>query len=608
VQCLQLSLITFGAIVRNSLKIQLFISLSALFIVTPVHAFGKKHSKEIHVCPNLVLSHKISSDFNSNEKRLACGKYPGDDSNLVAAWEVIPENQRRFNITNFLQARGYHHPVFTIHDDGVLWVDPGPISKVTSLEAISEKGVPSDFDYRRKRKVVGEALTPALLDDIKSWTETRLEGLGYACLKVQPWGNPDTGEVKVDISAYEKVVLKNINEDPIPHLLPGLLRRYDAFKIGDTYNGDLMTLSERRATTDGQVEGLHYRVNSCTNGELTVDQETTIGKPRLLTFGVGVSTEGVILGRASWSSTRLGNTASKINVSLTASTIHQLFNTYAEYYFLNEPSRLYLRPSVTFEHINWDPYETATASLDVSPVRTWDSDTMGFSSKLGPVYDYIRTFRTSGLDTTPPTGRYLFLEEALLASTHYYDFYQSSPRTGFKGSLTIDLNSPSFFSDYEAQRFKIGLEGLVNLNQYDPPLWVFGVRGWAASTFTENSMGSNLPPVFLQYLGGSTDMRGFGLQELTLQNGMGALSAAYLGTEVRYAGGFWFGIQPFVFMDAGALGSSSTELDSPVYLSPGIGLRVETPIGSVRTTLAHGYETGDADSHFQFFFSFGEEF
>jgi outer membrane translocation and assembly module TamA len=214
---------------------------------------------------------------------------------------------------------------------------------------------------------------------------------------------------------------------------------------------------------------------------------------------------------------------------------------------------------------------------------------------------------------TPPTGRYLFLEGSLQAASHYYDFYLSSPRTGVKGTLTVDLNSPSFFSDYEAQRFKFGLEGLWNLKQYDPPLFVFGVRGWVASTFTENSMGSNLPPTFLQFLGGSTDMRGFGLQELPqggagAQSGAGALSAAYLGTEVRYAGGLWLGIQPFVFMDVGALGSSSTELNSPVYLSPGFGLRVETPIGSVRTTLAHGYETDDVDSHFQFFFSFGEEF
>jgi outer membrane translocation and assembly module TamA len=592
--------------VRNSLKKHLIrVSFLPLILCSGAQAFGKKHTKE--VCPNLVITHQISSDFNSNEKRLACGKYPGDDSNLVDAWEVLPENQRRFNITNFLQARGYHHPVFTIHDGGVLWVDPGPMSLATSVSAVSEKGVPPGFSYERKRKVVGEPLTPALLDQVKSWTNDYLESLGYACLKIQPLGNPDTGEIKVDISAYEKVVLKNINEDPIPSLLPGLLRRYDAFKIGNIFNGDLMTLSERRATTDGQVEGLHYRVDTCTNGELTVDQETTIGKPRLLSFGVGLSSEGVILGRASWSSTRLGKTGSMINVSLDASTIHQLLNTYAEYYFQKEPSRLYLRPSITFEHINWDPYETATASLDVSPATTWDTDNIGFSSKLGPVYDYIRTFRTSGVETTPPTGRYLFLEEALQGSTHYYDFYQSSPRTGMKGTLTVDLNSPSFFSDYEAQRFKVGLEGLWNLKQYDPPLFVFGARGWVASTFTEDSMGSHLPPIFLQFLGGSTDMRGFGLQELP-KNGVGALSAAYLGTEVRYAGGLWFGIQPFIFMDVGALGSNSTELDSPVYLSPGFGLRVETPVGSVRTTLAHGYESDNDDSHFQFFFSFGEEF
>ena len=105
-------------------------------------------------------------------------------------------------------------------------------------------------------------------------------------------------------------------------------------------------------------------------------------------------------------------------------------------------------------------------------------------------------------------------------------------------------------------------------------------------------------------------MRGYGLQELP-HSGTGTLAAVYFGTEFRYAAGFWFGLQPLIFMDVGALGTHATQLDSPVFLSPGGGLRYESPFGSLRATLAHGYAPGSDDptlSHFQFFFSFGEEF
>jgi outer membrane protein assembly factor BamA len=587
------------------------IIFSLFFISSEAHAFGKKRSSE-QVCPNLLFLHPISPDLNSNETRLACGKFPGDGSNLVQAWEHIPENQRQFNLKSFLQSRGYHHPVFTPQPDGHLSVDPGPLSYVTSLEV---EGNPPEFNYDRKRKVIGQVLTPALLDDLKAWTKARLAALGYPCVKVEPAGDPDTGKVRVIIEAQPRVMLGEINEDHIPGLEPGILRRYDAFKIGQLYNGDLMTLSERRATADGQLEGLHYRVAECKGDLVSVDQETIIGKPRLLSFGAGVSSEGVVLGRASWSNTRLGRRASLLNVTLTASTIHQLLSTHAEYYFEKDPTRLYFRPAISIEHINWAPYETASATADLSPATSWDEGRWGGTAKLGPVYDYVRVLRVgSGVYFIgPPTGRYLFLEGSVQGATHEFDFYQASPRTGYSATLTADVNSPDAFSDYEAERVRFNFEGLWNFRDYDPPLWVIGVRGFLATTFTSFSndpYGSNLPPTFLQFLGGSGDMRGFGLEELP-HGGMGTLSAAYLGTELRYAGGLWLGIQPFGFMDFGALGNESAQLNNVVYLSPGIGIRVETILGSLRLTLAHGYAPAIADpsySHYQVFFSFGQEF
>jgi translocation and assembly module TamA len=105
-------------------------------------------------------------------------------------------------------------------------------------------------------------------------------------------------------------------------------------------------------------------------------------------------------------------------------------------------------------------------------------------------------------------------------------------------------------------------------------------------------------------------MRGFGLLELP-ENQIGDLTSVYGGFEVRLLDTLPIGIQPFAFVDVGVLGISPIDLETPIYWSPGLGLRLESPIGNFRVSLAHGYLTGNPNpsaSHFQFFFSFGEEF
>jgi hypothetical protein len=64
------------------------------------------------------------------------------------------------------------------------------------------------------------------------------------------------------------------------------------------------------------------------------------------------------------------------------------------------------------------------------------------------------------------------------------------------------------------------------------------------------------------------------------------------------------------------LGTEKFSLQNPWYFSPGLGLRVQTQVGVIRTTLAHGFLYKPAEyalrpgnpEHLQFFFSFGEEF
>jgi translocation and assembly module TamA len=149
---------------------------------------------------------------------------------------------------------------------------------------------------------------------------------------------------------------------------------------------------------------------------------------------------------------------------------------------------------------------------------------------------------------------------------------------------------------------------LWNYRDFDPPLWVFGIRGSAFTTITGEDpvTSTKIPPTFLHFLGGSADIRGFGRQELPT-NGVGALTSLYAGLEWRWITVFPFGMEPFLFLDAGALGMKAWRLEQPIYWSPGFGIRWPTSFGTFRTTFAHGFPS-DVPGHFQFYFSFGEEF
>jgi outer membrane translocation and assembly module TamA len=554
-------------------------------------------------CTNLHFVEPISPGLNSMEKRLACGSGSGD-KNVTFEWRDIPASQRTFSLKSFLQSRGYQEPRFELRDDK-LWVNPGKKLKVSRVEIL---GAPENFQFSRKRKLIGAILTPSFLDDLKNWTLARLRGIGYGCPNVNLAANPKTGVVTLSIDAASVGTLAKIEESDVPGLLPGIFRRYDAFEIGDQFNGDLLNLTETRVQTEGQVESLKLRVDHCDAHQVYVKQSVVAGKPRLLTLGGGANTEGVILGTAEWKHVRLGNTASLIDVSVSASTIDQLFYALGNWYFLPFPSRLYLKPEISSDHENMNPFEYYSFREEGTLQTSFDTQGVGFQLGSGPVYDYVRTIRGAG----QPTARLLFWETTLRTATHYFDFYQTSPRSGFQAQLTTDFSDRSVYSDFDVQRFQLNVESLWNYKEYSPPLLVFGLRGSAAVTATDtaDAYSALVPPNLRQYLGGSQTLRGFGLLELP-EDSVGRLTSVFGSFETRLVDTLPLGIQPFVFADAGWLGRRSVRLDPTVYWSPGLGLRLQTPIGNFRTTLAHGYLTGNSDpsaSHFQVFVSYGEEF
>ena len=580
-----------------------FLSIITLFFLSVTggggSALASKKSLLLELCPSVVLDEKIDPELNDTEKRLLCGD-PDSPS-----WNHLPHNQVEFNLKNFLQDRGYFQPSFNDSPEKIS-VNLGHQTRVSGVQA---RGTPESLHLERKRKLVGEVLTPRLLDNYQGWLIRELKSEGYACAEIKSDADPDSGLITLEIKPHALQTLDTIQESDVPGLLRGILRRYDAFKLGELYNEDWLSLSERRLLSEGLVESAHF-TTLCTvpkdgskEPNAKVIQEVVAGPPRVLVLGVGVNTERGPIGRVSWKNTRLGNTSSSVTVAAQGSFKDQRLYSIFDWYFHPEPSRVSLRPLAEFKHVNEQYYEYTDTRGQVALSNTWDSYAIGAWARMGPTLDIYRTLNGPGVDHS----KFLSWETQAQIQSHDFEFYLNSPRSGFRVQTTVDLNSRAFVSDATAERFTLLGEALWNYRHYDPPLWVFGVRGGLSSVLTPERPGPGtiLPANYLQYLGGSTDLRGFGRQELPL-SGNGSLTSVFVSLEVRKSEFLHVSLEPLFFLDLGALGDTPFQLQAPIYYSPGFGLRWASPVGVFRGTAAHGFpgELG----HWQFLVSFGEEF
>jgi translocation and assembly module TamA len=572
-----------------------FVVLSLSFLCIPLVRAG---DSTVTFCPAIVLSHSVKPEFSDVEKRLICGD-PDHPAN--EAWRTIPLAQAQLQIKVSLQSRGYLHPTFKPNrEETSCFVELGEPTRATSIRV---DGEPESFHIERKRKILGELLTPGLLGNLEKWTTETLQATGYGCPKVATEANPDTGQISLHITTGPLQNLVSVTDEPVSGLEPRVLRRYDAFQLDELYDRDLLVVTEDRVMTDKLLQSTHFSV-TCDGEGVHAHQSVVPGQPRLLTAGIGLDTEEVLIGRASWQTIRLGRLGSSIKVSLRASFRKQTLEGAAQWYVLPYPSRFFLRPLIEIKHDNEPSFEMISERAQLIPTTTWDNHDIGFTFSSGPTLDVIHTLRGAGISDS----HFLSLESRVEAKTHDFEFNHSSPRSGVNASLLTNWTHADLFSQVSAQRFRLQIEGLWNLNQYDPPLLVIGARGGLATIITADRPGpsSSLPPSYLEYLGGSADLRGFNRQELNA-NGYGGLSSAFVDFEVRLANVAPLGLEPFVFSDLGALGSAPFILDSPFYWSPGAGIRWASPIGVFRTTFAQGFTAGQP-AHFQFYISFGEEF
>jgi translocation and assembly module TamA len=574
----------------------LVLSILALVILgfTPVFA--------IALCPQFVLDSPVEPEFTDTERQLVCG-FEEARGTEHRAWADIPKGQALVALRTALQARGYLNPEFVDQGERVQ-VQPG---KIVQVGKVTSEGGPPEFDPARRRTVRGSPLTPEALDDLEAWSVTTLQNMGFPCPVVTSRGDPATGNVDLLIEPGEQRTFGGVLTSGADETLSRSLTRYFSFASGDPFARTPLEFTRLRILDDGIVENTNL-APVCERGRDGIVQLVVPGPPRQIIFGLSANTEEYLRAHVRARHNRVGANDSRAEANLVASFRVQELSLRADWSAWDAPSKSTLEPLVLFHRLDERPFEVSTTLLQLSIGQTWDFR-QGFELRwrLGPAFSLYETARGEA----PDSARALSLWGDLWAQSFEFPIYGPEPRRGYRIGARVSSMDRAVGSDFSATWLETSGTWLLNLDQDDPPRMVIALRGHLATTLTpDGEDGNGLPPVLRHFLGGFHDLRGF--ERLSL-GGPGALSRASMSVELRpdFLDPVW---QPFAFVDMGALGAAPATLDTPVFWSPGAGIKYRSPLGPLRASISNGRIFGEGrddqgpESRWQIYASWGELF
>ena len=550
-------------------------------------------------CPSIVFT-GAALRLTAAERRLVCG------DPQTEGWKSIPLNEAEYFLRSFLQQRGYQNPRFDA-GGGRLAIDAGA---ETVISRLTVEGMPPGRDPSKLRKIAGQPLTPKQLDAVETALRGLLQNGGYACPQIKISADAKTGEVSADVAPGPLETIGRIEPAKLDGVDPRVFRRYEAFRYGAPIDLRLLNLTAERTLADALFMSAYYDVVCSTTG-MSIAQRVVEGKPREFKIGAGADTEGYLVGTIQWTHSRIGWRASEAEAALVTSNLQQSAEASLHAYASPE-SRAYLMPRALVERRNELRYSAVLSKESLEPGESWDLDGERLEVRAGPAFNYVHMLTGPG----PSNDGYFSIDTRTDLASHLFEYYARDPREGWQSSFETSSRVQGAYSDITAHQLKLSAEKLWNLGRYDPPLLVLGTRGYAATTAVNDRAGAfqRLSPEARYFPGGDADLRGASREQIPSDN-EGFLTAVYDGLELRMGDVLPYGLQPFLFIDGAMAGRLYFHLDPDVYWSPGLGLRWATPVGSLRTTIAHGElwhrDTASAplfSPHWQFFFSFGKEF
>ncbi len=554
-------------------------------------------AEDVKLCPELLMRGEVELNFSETEKRLLCG----DEKN--APWADPSESQVKQFIVSFLQSRGYFQPTFG-REGTVLVVEIGDKTRIKILRG---EGMPAELDFSRFWVPPRKTLTPGLLNEYEDLVRGRIESRGYPCPSVEATADAPERSMTVTAQNGPRLRVKRIDEEQSVDLRPLTLRRYFPLTEGDWYDGDLVFIANERIRSE-DILASTYMVSTCEPDGALVQHRAVTGPARRMSVGFGVNTETYFLVRSSYRNARVDANASRFDAVLSANYVKQRIEASFDWYFLATPSAFHFKPRLAFDRQSEKESEaqTTTASWHLGAYRDfWGRYWRVYT---GPNLNHVRTFRGEA----PDFARILEAEVSGRVLSHAYEFFRGSPRTGHFVDWRYTTASDRTLSTMAVDTFTANGQVLFNTAMLEPPLLVFGIRARVANTDADADV--ELPDQYLHYLGGSDDVRGF-VRRTVPSKEKGARTLVTVGSETRLVTIVPYGIQPFGFLDAGQIGPGGWIFDPTIYYSPGFGVRWQSPIGSLRGSVARGLvrtEDERVAARFQprltAFLSFGEEF
>ena len=556
------------------------------------------------LCDNVHLEEGALT-LNRNARLLVCGSGKKGQE----GWADVPLPQAQYQLGVLLQNAGYLHPRFDRRGSD-LHVWSGPLERISRLDIVGADGL---LRASRKRQIVGQPLTPEKLDEVKHWAEGELKTAGYPC-----------AQVDVTAQAWDRVVILTIRPNGRRRVgnftfagLEGLdtetIARYQATEPGAWYDVRENQLTASRLLGDGLFQSA-YVLDQC-RGEDLVDLtlKAQVGRPRIISFGVGASTEEFPFARVWFKNARLDDRASSFTTTLYASPRTQSLSANAEFYRLPFSRRMFWGPRLLAARTKERSGEVNRAEFGLDLGRQWDAWSTRMQARGGPNVNYVDTVEGIGptrLTFLGWTGRYQI-------TNRDYELFTREQRQGWTGDFAYRGQREGIGSPINVDRFEANYKILMNLTRQLPPLLVLGTRVQAVGVnANQTELGQSdktLPQDYRVFYGGDQNLRGFLRQ--SLNNGkLGYLTALYLGVELRLVEELWYHLEPFLLIDSAQLGQRRFTLDQPVFTSSGLGLRWASPFGTLRGSFARGRIFNGDDSSSGYaqewvgFVSFGQEF
>lgn len=577
--------------------VRTFAPFALFFLVSSTTAEARIESP----CPQVVFELEDSEGpigLSDAERKLVCGN-PDDPT-----WRHIPPAQAAFLLKGFLQERGYLRPEIRT-EEGRVYVKVGSAAHVTRFETI---GAPASLRTDRMRDIVNERLTPKLLDNIEKRLLEKLQAKGYACGKVKLQADPNTDVVRATVTPGPIGYVSRIDRSKVRGIDPLALSRFDAFHVGDRFDGRALTRTSRRLVTADVVRSAYF-LTDCEGDGVVVNEHAIVDAPRIVSFSVGANTERLFNLRASWRNTALGDLASQLGFDAQASATEQTLGANGEWYPFRIDPRSFFSWRASARRDNQPLREWYTFEAGFGPARSWDTTLGRLDVRIAPLLRSIHNVRGAALGNS----QLVVLEARARFASADFEYYAASPRSGFQTQFAVAQSVREILSPTTFTALRWTGEKLWNLGDWDPPAWILGFRFAASTTITSEPFNSPAPALqpYRYFLGGRDDLRGFAYASIPSDD-LGGFTALTGSLELRVPPLLPGTLQPFVFVDAGAVGRAAFSLEHPIYMSPGVGIRWESPIGPIRGTYSHGILLTAGPRmvvpRHRFYLSIGEEF